>query len=202
VRHGAIAGVVVESKAGRRAILAQRVVDASGDADAAFFAGCQVMVGRPGDGMNHACSLEFRLGGVDWDAYVNSDLKAKDPRWEGLIASALADGDLPYEIDNHLNWMTHVPGRPEHAGKDEVSICFAHSRRRRPLDNRDLTRMYQKGREQADILAQFIAKRVPGFSGAWLIDTAPLLGVRESRRGWASTSCRVGTWPATARLTT
>jgi hypothetical protein len=182
VRNGAICGIVVESKAGRKAVLAKRVVDCSGDADVAYFAGCECMVGRPGDGMNQACSLEFRLGGVDWDKYNASELKARDPKWLQPIQDALKAGDLPCEIDNHLNWMTHVPGRPEHCGMDEVSLCFAHSRNCRALDNRDLTRMYREGREQADILWKFIRKYVPGFERCWLIDTAPLLGVRESRR--------------------
>ena len=65
---------------------------------------------------------------------------------------------------------------------DEVSICFAHSRYCKPLSNRDLTRMYLEGREQADMLWHFIRKHVPGFAKCWLIDTAPLVGVRESRR--------------------
>lgn len=182
VRRGVIRGVVVESKAGRQAIMAKRVVDCSGDADAAYFAGCDCMQGRESDGQHHACSLEFRLGGVEWDKYLNSDFKAKDPCWMNLIKKCLGSGDLAYEVDNHLNWMTHVPGRPEHCGMDEVSICFAHSRYCKPLNNRDLTRMYQEGREQADMLWRFIRKHVPGFEKCWLIDTAPLLGVRESRR--------------------
>ena len=182
LRDGAICGVVVESKSGRQAIMAQRVIDCSGDADAAHFAGCDYVVGRESDGYVQGCSLEFRLGGVDWDAYQTSEFKATDPRWEAVIEQALEDGDLPYPIDNHLNWMTHVPGRPEHCGMDEVSICFAHSRYCKPLDNRDLTRMYIEGREQCDILWKFIRKSVPGFEKSWLIDTAPLLGVRDSRR--------------------
>lgn len=182
VKNGAMAGVVVESKAGRKAIMAQRVIDCSGDADAAFHAGCEYAVGRPEDGLTQACSLEFRLGGVNWDTYLNSELKAQDPIWTELIRKALASGDLPYEIDNHLNWMTHIPGRPEHCGQDEVSICFAHSRNCKPLCNRDLTRMYLEGREQCDILWKFIRMRVPGFEHCWLIDTASLLGVRDSRR--------------------
>ena len=182
VKGGAIRGVVVESKSGRQAILARRVIDCSGDADAAAFAGCDFSVGRERDGYVQGCSLEFRLGGVDWDAYQTSDVKADDPRWEALIERALETGDLPYPIDNHLNWMTHVPGRPEHCGMDEVSICFAHSRHCRPLENRELTRMYLEGREQCDILWKFIRKSVPGFEKSWLIDTAPLLGVRDSRR--------------------
>ena len=182
VKNGAIRGVVIESKSGRRAVLAKRVIDCSGDGDAAAFAGAEFHVGRASDGFTQGCSLEFRLGGVDWDAYVNSDLKRDDPRWIAAIREALAAGELPDEIDNHLNWMTHVPGRPEHCGMDEVSICFAHSRHCKPLDIRDLTRMYLEGREQADVLWRFIRKRISGFEKSWLIDTAPLLGVRDSRR--------------------
>ncbi len=183
MRGDAVAGVVVEGKSGRQAILAKRTVDCSGDADVAHFAGCEYMSGRPGDGMNQACSLEFRLGGVDWDGYVNSDLKRQDPKWIELIEKTRGEGWAKIaEIDNHLNWMTHVPGRPEHCGMDEVSICFSHSRRCRPLDNRDLTRMYLEGREQADLLWRFIRQNVPGFEKSWLIDTATLLGVRETRR--------------------
>lgn len=182
VSQGALRGVVVESKSGRQAILAKRVIDCSGDADAAYYAGCDYVVGRESDGYTQGCSLEFRLGGVDWDQYQKSECKAQDPRWEALIEGGLQAGDLPYPIDNHLNWMTHVPGRPEHCGMDEVSICFAHSRNCRPLSNRDLTRMYFEGREQCDILWKFIRKYVPGFEKCWLIDTAPLLGVRDSRR--------------------
>src|SRR5258708_19434836 len=39
MENGAIAGVIVESKAGREAILAKRVIDATGDADIASRAG-------------------------------------------------------------------------------------------------------------------------------------------------------------------
>ena len=182
VKNGSVCGVVVESKSGRQAVLGKRVIDCSGDGDVAFFSGCECMVGRATDGLNQACSLEFRLGGVDWGKYHNSDLKKNDPKWIDLIEKAVEEGDMPYMIDNHLNWITHVPGRPQECGMDEISMCFAHSRNCHPLDNRDLTRMYLEGREQADILSKFIKKCVPGFENSYLIDTAPLLGVRETRR--------------------
>lgn len=182
VQHGALAGLVVESKAGRRAILARRVIDCTGDGDAAFLAGCEYTYGCPDTGYTQGCSIEFRVGGVNWDTYLNCDLKRDDPSWIKLIEAALAKGDLPYPIDNHLNWMTHVPGRPQHCGQDEVSICFAHSRCCKPLDNRDLTRMYLEGREQCDILWRFVKRFIPGFEKCYLIDTGSLLGVRDSRR--------------------
>jgi hypothetical protein len=75
-----------------------------------------------------------------------------------------------------------VPGRPEHCGKDEVSICIAHSRNCRPLDNRDLTRMYLEGREQVDVFWKFIRKFIPGFDACYVVDSGALLGVRDTRR--------------------
>lgn len=177
-----VKGVVIQTKTGRKYIAAKRFIDATGDSDLAYYAGAETESGRPGDGMSQACSLEFILGGVDWDKYQASDLKKNDPRWVELIRNDLASGVLPYESDNHLNWITHIPGRPQHCGMDEVSVCFAHSRRCFPLDPKDVTRMYFEGREQASMLAAYMKKRVPGFENSFLTTTASLLGVRESRR--------------------
>ena len=177
-----VKGVVVYTKSGCRAILGKVFVDATGDSDVAFLAGAETMTGRPEDGISMACSLDFVMGGVDFDKYAESDFRLNDPKWVKLIKKALEDGKLPYEIDNHLNWMTHIPSRPEHCGMDEVGICFAHSRNCRPTDNEDLTRMYIEGREQCAILADFIRENIPGFEHAYLSYTGSLLGVRESRR--------------------
>ena len=182
VENGAIAGVVVQTKTGPAAILARRVVDASGDSDAAFFAGARTVSGRPDDGMSQACSLEFTLGGVDWDAYLSSDLKKTDPKWIRTIRAALENGDLPYEVDNHLNWITHLPGRPQHCGRDEVSICLAHSRNCFPLRMGEMSRMFREGREQVDFLVRFIKKYIPGFENAYITRVCPEVRIRETRR--------------------
>ncbi len=178
----AVKGVVIQTKTGRKYVSAKRFIDATGDSDLAYYAGAETESGRPEDGMSQACSLEFILGGVRWEDYQNSDIKKNDPRWTNMIKEDLESGLLPYESDNHLNWITHIPGRPQHCGVDEVSICFVHSRKCFPLDNADLTRMYFEGREQATMLAEYIKKRVPGFENSFLTTTASLLGVRESRR--------------------
>lgn len=177
-----VKGIIIHTKMGKKAILGKAFVDATGDSDLVFFAGGETETGRPEDGMSMGTSLEFILGGVDFDKYHESDLRKKDPKWVKFIDKALADGTLEFPIDNHLNWMTHIPGRPEHCCKDEVSICFAHSRNCYPTDNADLTRMYIEGREQAAILTGFIRKNVPGFENCFLTQTGSLLGVRESRR--------------------
>ncbi|MFA6931361.1 MAG: FAD-dependent oxidoreductase [Lentisphaeria bacterium] len=182
VENDTIKGVVLENKSGRQVVLGKRFIDCTGDADVAFFAGAECMAGRASDGKHQACSLEFRLGGVAWDESLDSDLKKNDPSWIDLIARSVDNSELPYMIENHLNWVTHLPGRPRHCGKDELSFCIAHSRNCKPLSAKDLTRMYLEGREQADILSRFIRRNVPGFENSYLIDTATLLGVRESRR--------------------
>jgi len=176
-----VKGIIVHTKEGPKAIMGKRFVDASGDSDLVYFAGGEVEVGREEDHMSMGCSLEFVLGGVDMDKYKASDVRMKDPRWILLLDNAVKTGKLP-DIDNHLNWMTHLPGRPEHCGKDEVSICFAHSRNCFPTKNEDLTRMYLEGREQVDILTKFIKENIPGFEDCYLSYTGTLLGVRESRR--------------------
>ena len=182
MEENSICGVVIQTKSGPEAILAKRVIDCSGDSDVAYHAGAQLMQGRASDGMSMACSLEFVLGGVNWDKYLESDIKHNDPKWLEVIKRGLASGELPYEVDNHLNWITHIPGRPQHCGMDEVSLCLAHSRKCFPSDNRDLSRMYIEGREQAEFLSKFIKNNITGFENSYLIYTGSLLGVRESRR--------------------
>jgi hypothetical protein len=161
--------------------MGKRFVDASGDSDLVYFAGGEVEVGREKDHMSMGCSLEFVLGGVDYDKYMSSELRMKDPKWIQFLKEPVESGKIP-DIDNHLNWMTLIPDRPEHCGMDEVSICFAHSRNCFPTKNEDLTRMYMEGREQVEILAKFIKENIPGFENSYLSYTGSLLGVRESRR--------------------
>lgn len=177
-----VKGVIIHTKTGKKAIMGKRFVDASGDSDLVYFAGGETFTGRESDNMSMGCSLEFVLGGVDFDKYWDCDEHQKDPKFIDVIQDALKSGLLPYEIDNHLNWLTHMPGRPKHCGKDEVGICFSHSRHCFPTDNKDLTRMYIEGREQAVILAEFFKKAIPGFEDSFLVYTGSLLGVRESRR--------------------
>ena len=110
----AIRGVVVESKSGRQAILAKRVIDCSGDGDISAFAGAEFKAGRDSDGLFQACSLEFRLGGVDYDKYNESELKKNDPKWVKLIAEtekkgqAQAEHQPPRRVPGRATWIEAV----------------------------------------------------------------------------------------------
>ena len=63
--------IIVHTKEGPKAIMGKRFVDASGDSDLVYFAGGEVEVGREEDHMSMGCSLEFVLGGVDMDKYMD-----------------------------------------------------------------------------------------------------------------------------------
>jgi flavin-dependent dehydrogenase len=78
----AIAGIVVESKAGREAILAERVIDATGDADVAHRAGAPTAK-TPPEKMQ-AASVMFHLAGVDKAAFL-----------EGVREAPQTYGDWP-----------------------------------------------------------------------------------------------------------
>ena len=65
-----ITGVIVESKAGREAILAKRVIDATGDADVAFRAGAPTRK-TPIEEMQ-AASVMFHVAGVDKQRFMQN----------------------------------------------------------------------------------------------------------------------------------
>ena len=60
-----VKGVVIENKSGRQAILADVVVDATGDADVAFKAGASIDK-LPQTGNLMAMIMLFRVGGVHY----------------------------------------------------------------------------------------------------------------------------------------
>jgi len=181
VENGAAAGAVIFNKSGFQAIRAKRSVDATGDGDLAVFAGVPCECGCPElDGYNQASSLVMHVGNVDFEAMDAGSHGSFELVWREAIDKAMAAKEYPYMIDKRVNWQVRVPGRdPHHA---EVYICYAHSRKCRCTDGFDLTRQLIEQRQQCQWTIEFCRKHLPGFANAWLIDTAPLLGVRESRR--------------------
>jgi len=186
VEGGSIKGAIVQNKAGFQAIQAKRVVDASGDGDVSAWAGASFECGSPDhDGYNQATSLVIRVGNIDSVAYSEALKDVKKGAgisnlWQDKIKEAVEKGDLPGDIDRRLNWAVVIPGRdPRH---QEMCLCFPHSRKCRNLDPFDLTRQVLEQRRQAEASVRFCRKYIPGYENAWLIDTAPMLGVRDARR--------------------
>jgi glycine/D-amino acid oxidase-like deaminating enzyme len=191
-----IKGVIVHNKSGRQAILARTVVDATGDADIAAAAGAEYVKGRERDSKMRPMSVLFRLGGVDLDKvieYCRSQPKeyfTADPNFhiiapdKGLVRlsgffhiaeKARAAGELPEEI-HYLRFEGIDVAR---------GIVTVNNSRVYNVDGTnawDISRADTQARLQNRQLKAVIRKYIPGFENAYVIDSSPTVGVRETRR--------------------
>jgi hypothetical protein len=155
--------VIFECKEGRRAILADIVIDASGDGD--VFA----RAGAPFEIQDKEASVNLRLGGVDWDAILA--WRQRDP--EGLKAQW---AETRARFGSKHGWwrLGHRPGiaNVNTAPDEKINI----------LDARELTRIALECRERNLRLVEYLRRETPGFENAHIIATAPMVGCRASRR--------------------
>ncbi len=173
VEDGQVRGAILESKAGREAVLARTVIDATGDGDVAARAGCPYEYGREVDGLVQPMTLMFEISGVG---------EAEQPSSEWLY-DALSDAieahglglELPIGRCNYAPWVIHNPA------PGTAAVQMTHVYRLNPLQPADLTRGTIETRRQAAELCAAL-RYVPGCEGARLVRTAPTIGVRESRR--------------------
>lgn len=190
-----VKGLVVQSKSGRQALLAERVIDATADADIAVMAGAPYESGRKSDGMNQAMSLRFNMGGVDFDrlcAFLNEKDPSQKRQWPFVEFAHTWDREWPIsylfhqavkegvieESDGVYFQVFSMPGRP-----GELSFnCPRIMDRVKGHSVDDLTRAQIIGRQKIRRLAQFCRKYLPGFEEAYIAQTAAMVGVRETRR--------------------
>ncbi|MFX1258429.1 MAG: FAD-dependent oxidoreductase [Promethearchaeota archaeon] len=158
-----IKGVIVESKAGRKAILAKMVIDASGDGDIAALAGVPFQE----DIHPFGISLNHRIGGVDLTKFVTFQEKHPD-RWQ--------------ELKNSMNKKGFVSKWLKTTIKNVIWCNGPNLKNLNALNPKDLTRVEIDARANIMAAIQFYQQKIPGFENAYLLDTAPQLGVRETRR--------------------
>ena len=190
-----IVGVYTLSKSGRRPHFAQQVIDCSGDADVAFRAGVPCVSGREEDGMNQAASLRFIMGNVDLAALGEflteiSGTPHAPPKltfgfsrglgtapWiEELVNRAEADGVLSPAEGGYVQAFS-VPGRPGEMAFNCPRITHVNGAR---VEN--LTQCEVLGRQRIRKVIEFCRRYLRGFEEAYLASTAPMVGVRETRR--------------------
>lgn len=173
VENGQVTGIKLNNKSGRFAALGKIVIDSTGDADVAFRAGCRMMHGRPEDGRMQPTTLMYRVGGVDWPRAAQ--YWRDDAQLRGFCRKAIEAGLMgPWQSQLMGFWWG--PARP-----DQVGVNFTHMH----LDGSsvfDLTRAAVQGRRQVWEAVRAMKELVPGFENSYLIDTAAMIGVRETRR--------------------
>ncbi len=173
VQDGRLRGAIIESKAGREAILATVTVDCTGDGDIAARAGCAYEMGRDADGVVQPMTLMFEvhgIGGFDCD----SALELFDLMSDALERTGLPH-HLPFERVNYAPWLITLPA----AGV--AAVQATHVYRLNPLDPADLTKGALDARRQAHEMVE-ILRHIPGLEGVRLAATAAQIGIRETRR--------------------
>lgn len=165
-------GVIIESKEGRRAITARHIIDASGDGDVCALAGVPSESGAPDGSGCQPMTMIFKMTGVD-DARADAYRK-EDHHMERAWRAAKERGEVTIPREDVLSGRLPRPGQWQFnttriIGKDATRV-------------RDVTDAMIEGRRQVAEVASFLRKNIPGFENAVVSETAPHIGVRESRR--------------------
>ncbi len=164
--------LLVETKSGRFAVRGKVFVDSSGDGDVAAFAGAPFDLGD-GDGNLLFPTMMFRLNGVDADAAGEA--------WK----------TIPLLMDEAAKNGIHFPRkgaivRPMlHPTEWRVNVTQLASANGRALDGTDARELSMgeiEGRKQALSFFEFLKAQAPGFADSYIVDIAPQLGIRETRR--------------------
>ena len=162
VKGKEVQGIIVEGKSGRQAILGKVVVDATGDADVAAALGAPFNLDRHPWGIN----LEYRLGNVDIEKAVQ--WRKENPETYEKLRKELGDvGTISWEeaVNKGVVWG-HGPHFYDVDG----------------LNVRHLTKVEVESRKSIMEGLTFFKEHVPGFEDAFLVEFAPQMGIRETRR--------------------
>lgn len=168
-----VRGVIGESKRGREAFLAKATVDATGDGDVAADAGVPYVKGREDDGKMQPVTLMFKVGGVDTDRAVfpgSFEETMQIPRGE---IQTLGREHLPSPAGHVLLYRSTLPG--------VVTCNMTNCTDVDGTDPDDLTKATLACRRQIDPIVDFLREYVPGFEHCYVISTASVIGVRETR---------------------
>ena len=198
VEAGVIRGIVTESKAGREAILARRVIDGTGDADVATRAGARVRK-TPREEMM-SVSVMFSMTGVNKQRFIAA-VKA-DPQtyndWKGggewqiettgkedemfspflrkPFKQAVKAGVIPASLATIAGTWGAVSDQGDLTYLNLIHLAADGT------DPADLTRSEIEGRRQAVHAVEALRQFMPGCEGAKLRNFGMTLGVRDTRK--------------------
>jgi hypothetical protein len=167
-----VQALLVETKSGRRAILGRAFIDASGDGDLAAWAGAPFDKGDGHGNMLYPSTM-FRLNGID-------------PERAGKAWEVIPKLMLQAEAEGRYKFPRKTPiVRPQKSGIEwRVNLTQLANREGNAMDGtdaRELSDAEVLGRRQIASVAGFL-REVPGFEQSYIVDIAPQVGIRETRR--------------------
>jgi hypothetical protein len=167
-----VEALFVETKSGRFAVLAKLFIDGSGDGDLAAWAGAPYEVGNGAGNMLYPSTM-FRINGVDH--------KTAGRAWERipeLMDAAEQQGrkfprkkPIVRPQRNPIEWRANLT---QIKNPDGTAVSG--------IDARQLSYGEVEGRRQCWDVFEFIRDNTPGFDAAYIVEIAPQIGIRETRR--------------------
>ena len=193
-----VRGVITESKAGREAVLARRVIDATGDADVAHRAGAPTRT-TPHEDML-AASVMFHLAGVDKAAFlagvrddpqtyadwgsgdweIETDGKEDElfsPYLRKPFTRAIRDGLVPADLTTLGGTWGAV-----HDTGELTYLNLVHLPGVDGTDPDDLTRGEMEGRRQVMHAIEALRRYTPGCQKVRLRNLGMTIGIRDTRK--------------------
>ncbi len=198
VEGDVLKGIIVESKSGREAILADRIIDATGDADVAFRSGASTYKAEREKLM--AASVMFSMTGVDKTRFLEH--VKSDPQtyadWAGgewTIETTGKEDKMfspflkkPFDqaieaglIPANLNTINGTWGAIYDQG-DLTYLNLVHLAEIDGTNADDLTRGEMEGRRQAMLAIEALQRFNPGCETAKLRNFGMTLGIRDTRK--------------------
>ena len=164
--------LLVETKSGRYAVVGRAFIDASGDGDLAAWAGVPFELGDGAGNMLYPSTM-FRLNGID-------------PERAGKAWEVIPKLMLQAEAEGRYRFPRKTPiVRPQKSGIEwRVNLTQLANRDGNAMngtDARELSDAEMLGRRQIAQVAGFL-REVPGFERSYIVDIAPQVGIRETRR--------------------
>lgn len=166
-------GVICANKSGFFVYNVSVAIDATGDGDAAYKCGAEFVKGREADGKMQPATLMFKVAGVDMERAVFP------PSFETLVETekgelqALAKEKLPHPAGHVLLYRSTIPG--------VVTCNMTNVTDIDGTSAEDLTRAEINARKQIIPIIDFLREYVPGYESCYLIGSASLIGIRETR---------------------
>lgn len=171
--NGRVEALIVSNKKGLNAYSAKVYVDATGDGDLAVWAGADYLQGDETGDVQPATHC-FVLSNVDDYAYINGPvLHSNNPN--SPIYDIVKSGKYPDIPDVHMcnNFI----------GPSTVGFNAGHLWNVDNTDPFSVSEAMMQGRKIAKAMRDALAEYHPkAFANSFLVSTAPLMGVRETRR--------------------
>lgn len=164
-----ITAVEITSKGQNIIAQADFFVDATGDGDLFYLAGCDYQLGRDSDGFCQPMTTCFRMSGVDLDLFTEDR-----PRLQQLYKEKQAKGELINPREDILVFFG--------VGEDVLHFNSTRVVKLDPTNPFEISRAEVLARRQIHELISFLKENSKAFDESALISIAVNIGVRESRK--------------------